>query len=37
VQAEFAEQFVDAFVGFGLHLGRWRPVRWAGWVTAFLR
>ena len=37
VQAEFAEEFVDAFVGFGFHLGRWRPVRWAGWVTTFLR
>ncbi len=24
VQAEFAEQFVDAFVGLGFHRGRWR-------------
>lgn len=24
VEAEFAEQFVDAFVGFRFHLGRWR-------------
>ncbi len=27
VEAEFAEQFVDALVGFGFHRGRWRPVR----------
>jgi hypothetical protein len=26
VQAEFAEQFVDALVGFGFHRGRWRAV-----------
>lgn len=37
VEAEFAEELVDASVGFGFHRGRWRPVRWAGWVKPFLR
>lgn len=27
VEAEFAEQFVDAFAGFGFHRGRWGAVR----------